>query len=42
MLRKDSYRYEYMDSWHRYNQMLLPDKKEFYNNLTMEDIIDAD
>ena len=31
-----------MDSWQRFNKTSLPDKKEFYSNLTMEGITDAD
>ena len=42
MLRKGAYPYECKDSRQRYNKLSLPDKKEFYSNLTMEDIIDAD
>ena len=42
MLRKGVYPYEYMDSWQRFDETSLPDKKEFYNNLAMENIVDAD
>ena len=42
MLIKDVYPYEYLDSWQRFNKTSLPDKKEFYNNLNMEDITDSD
>ena len=31
-----------MDSWERFNEMSLPTKKEFYSNLPMESITDAD
>ena len=31
-----------MDSWQRFNETSLPDKKEFYSNLTIENITDAD
>ena len=41
MLIKDVYPYEYLDSWQRFNKTLLPDKKEFYNNLNMEDVTDS-
>ena len=27
-----------MDSWERFNEKLLPSKKDFYSNLNMEDI----
>ena len=31
-----------MDSWERFDEKLLPNKKNFYSNLNMEDITDAD
>ena len=31
-----------MHSWERVNETSLPDKKEFYSNLKMENITDAD
>ena len=36
------YPYEYMDDWEKFNETTLPVKKEFYSNLNMEDITDAD
>ena len=39
MLRKGVYRYEYMNSW---IDISLPDKEDFYSNLNMEDVTDAD
>ena len=42
LLRKGVYPYEYMDSWERFNETSLPNKKYFYNNLNMEDITDVD
>ena len=42
MLRKGFYLYEYKDSWKRYDETSLPDKEDFYNNLNMEDITNAD
>ena len=30
-----------MDDWERFNET-LPEKEEFYSNLNIEDIIDAD
>ena len=42
LLRKGVYPYEYMDSWERFNEISLPDKKAFYNELNLEDIIDKD
>ena len=31
-----------MESWGRFNETSLPDKKAFYSNLNMEDITDVD
>ena len=31
-----------MNSWKRFDETLLPEKKDFYSNLNMEDITDAD
>ena len=31
-----------MDSWERFNEKLLPSKKDFYSNLNMDDISDTD
>ena len=42
MLRKGVYPYEYMDSWERFNETSLPDKKAFYSELYLEDITDKD
>ena len=42
LLRKDVYPYEYMDSRERFNETLLPLKKDFYRELTLEDISDKD
>ena len=36
--RKGLYPYEYMDSWERFNETELPDRKEFRSNLNKEDI----
>ena len=36
------YTYQYLDSCQRLNEALFQDKKEFYRNLTVEDITDAD
>ena len=40
LLRKGVYPYEYMDSWERFNETSLPDKKAFYSELYLEDITD--
>ena len=42
LLRKVVYPYEYIDSWGRFNETLLPDKEVFYSNLNVEDITDVD
>ena len=42
MLRKSVYHYEYMDNWKKFNKTLLPEKEDFYSNLNMENITDAD
>ena len=31
-----------MDEWEKFNKKLFPEKEEFYRNLNMEDITDAD
>ena len=42
MLRKFVYPYEYMDSLERFDKTSLPKKVDFYSNLNMEDITNAD
>ena len=42
LLRKGVYAYEYMDSWKRFDEGLLPDKEAFSSSLNMEDITDVD
>ena len=42
LLRKGVYPYEYMDSWEKFKETSLPSKKDFYNNLNMENIDDID
>ena len=42
LLRKGVYPYEYMDSWERFNETLLPPKKAFYSELNLEDISNKD
>ena len=41
-LRKDVFRYEYMDGWEKFNETALPPKKDFYSNLNLENISDED
>ena len=31
-----------MDEWEKFDETTLPQKEEFYSNLNMEDITDAD
>ena len=42
LLRKSLYSYEYMDKWEKFNKTSLPKNKDFYSNLSMEDITDSD
>ena len=42
MIRKEVYPYECTDSCQRFHKTSFPDKKEFYSNLNMEDITNAD
>ena len=42
LLRKGVYPHEYIDSWNRFNETSLPDKKYFYSRLNIESIIDID
>ena len=42
MLQKGVSPYEYLDNWEKFNETSLPDEEEFYSNLNMEDITDAD
>ena len=42
LLRKGVYPYEYIDDWEKINETTLPEKEEFYSNLNMEEITDAD
>ena len=41
LLRKSVYPYEYIDEWEKFSETTLHEK-EFYSNLNMEDITDAD
>ena len=40
LLRKGVYPSEYMDSWNRFSETSLSDKKDFYSRLNMENITD--
>ena len=39
--RKVVYPYDYMNDWERFNEIALPEKEKFYNNINMEDITDV-
>ena len=41
LLRKVAYPYDKMDNWEKFNEITLPEKEDFYSNLTMEGITDA-
>ena len=41
LLRKVVHPYEYMDNWERFDEKLIPDKKEFYSGLNIENITDV-
>ena len=41
-MRKGFYPYEYMHDWEIFNKTSLFEKEDFYSNLSMEDISDAD
>ena len=42
LLRRGIYPYEYIDSWKRFDETLLPNKEDFYSSLSMEDITNVD
>ena len=42
LLRKSVYPYEYIDSWEKFNETVLPPKKAFYSNLNLADVSDED
>ena len=42
LLRKSVYPYEYTNEQEKSSETKLPEKEEFYSNLNMEDIADAD
>ena len=42
LLRKGVYPYQYMDSWERFDETSLADKKYFYSELNLENITDKD
>ena len=42
MLRKCVYPYEYIDEWEKFTETSLPKKEEFYGNLNIDGMGDAD
>ena len=42
LLRKGVYLYEYIDSWERFDETSLPDKKAIYSEFYLEDITNED
>ena len=42
LFRTGIYPYKYMDDWEKFNKKALPEKKEFYNNLNLEHILEED
>ena len=42
LLQKGVYPCEYMDDREKFNEILLPEKEDFYSHLNMEGITDAD
>ena len=42
MLRKGVYPYKHMEDLKKFNQKSLPEKEQFWSNLNMEGITDAD
>ena len=41
-MKKKSLPLKCMDSWERFHKAFLPDKKAFYSDLNIEDILDVD
>ena len=42
LLRKGIYPYEYIDSWERFDENIIPPKESFYSELNLENITDKD
>ena len=42
LLRKGVYPYEYMDSWEKFDETSLSDKKSFYSEFCLENVTDED
>ena len=41
-MHKGVFLYEHLDDWKKFSEISLPEKEDFYSNLSMEDITDAD
>ena len=41
LLQKGVYSYEYMGDWEKFSETSLSEKENFYSNVNMEDITDA-
>ena len=41
-MKKKSLPLKCMDSWERFHKAFLPDKKAFYSDLNIDDILDVD
>ena len=39
LLRKDTYPYEYIHSWERFNETSWPNKEAFYGSLNMKNLL---
>ena len=42
LLRTEVYQYEYIHSWEKFNETIIPNKKAFHNKLHLEVITDED
>ena len=42
LLRKGIYPYEYLDSWERFDENIIPTKEAFYSKLNLENFTDQD
>ena len=42
LIRKGIYPYEYMSSWDKFNESILPSKDKFYSNLNMSGVSDKE
>ena len=42
VIEKRFYPYECMDSWDKFDEIILPPKEAFYSNLNLEDISNED